>query len=279
VTLTVADAQRRALRQLVAAQREEAARIGGELEAARRIQMGILPRAADAVGADRRLSAYAFLEPALVVGGDLYDVLRLDEDRLFVLIGDVSGKGLASSLFMAVSKTLCKSAALRRRGELAAMLREVNAEISRDNQEGLFVAVFAAIIDARTGALDYCSAGHEDPYLLVPGGCPPARLPADGGGPPLCVVEDFAYTAGHHRLQPGEALCVVTDGITEARDGSGQLYGRARLERLLASLGSGSSVDEVGEAIRADVARFSGSTPPSDDRAIVVLRWHGGAAP
>ena len=95
-------------------QREAAARLAGELEAARRIQMGILPSPAAAAPATTRFDLYAFLEPAREVGGDLYDFFRLDGDRMFFLVGDVSGKGLPGSLFMAVSKSLCKSIALRR---------------------------------------------------------------------------------------------------------------------------------------------------------------------
>ena len=150
LTLTEAQRQRRALRRQLEAEREAAARVAGELQAARRIQMGILPAPATVLRGDDRIALYAFLEPARIVGGDLYDFFRLDGDRLFFLVGDVSGHGVAGSLFMAVSKALCKSAALRS-GDLGAMMRESNAEISRDNPEALFVTVWAGLLDARTG--------------------------------------------------------------------------------------------------------------------------------
>ena len=164
VTLTEAESQRRALRRQVEQQREAAARLAGELEAARRIQMGTLPRPAAAFPGETRFDLYAMLEPAREVGGDLYDFFRLDDDHLFFMIGDVSGKGLPGSLFMAISKALYKSTALRRHGEVAVMMCEADAEISRDNAEGLFVTVLAGILDARTGELEYCNAGHEPPY-------------------------------------------------------------------------------------------------------------------
>ena len=132
-----------------------------------RIQMGILPAPATVLRGDDRIALYAFLEPARIVGGDLYDFFRLDGDRLFFLVGDVSGHGVAGSLFMAVSKALCKSAALRS-DDLGAMMRESNAEISRDNPEALFVTVWAGLLDARTGRLEYCNAGHEPAWLLGP---------------------------------------------------------------------------------------------------------------
>jgi adenylate cyclase len=274
LTLTEAQTQRRALRRQVEVQREAAARLAGELEAARRIQMGTLPRPAAAFPGETRFDLYAMLEPAREVGGDLYDFFLLDPDHLFFLIGDVSGKGLPGSLFMAISKALYKSTALRRHGQIAVMMREADAEISRDNAEGLFVTVLAGILDARTGELEYCSAGHEPPLLLPRGGRALERL-GQGGGPPLCAVDGFPYVPGSRRLEPGDTLCLITDGVTEAAGPAGQLYGRERLEALLAPLGDGTSAADIGEAIRRDVVAFTGGTEPSDDMAVLVLRYIG----
>jgi CHASE2 domain-containing sensor protein len=274
VTLTETQSQRRALRRQVEQQREAAARLAGELEAARRIQMGTLPRPSVAFPGETRFDLYARLEPAREVGGDLYDFFLLDADHLFFMIGDVSGKGLPGSLFMAISKALYKSTALRRHGQVAAMMREADAEISRDNAEGLFVTVLAGILDARTGALEYCSAGHEPPLLLPRGARPLERL-QEGGGPPLCAVDGFPYIAAARQLEPGDTLCLITDGITEAASVDGELYGRSRLETLLAGLGGAASAGEVGEAIRRDVATFTGGAEPSDDMAVLVLRFRG----
>jgi serine phosphatase RsbU (regulator of sigma subunit)/CHASE2 domain-containing sensor protein len=274
VTLTETQTQRRALRRQVEQQREAAARLAGELEAARRIQMGTLPRAAAAFPGETRFDLYAMLEPAREVGGDLYDFFTLDEDHLFFLIGDVSGKGLPGSLFMAISKALYKSTALRRHGQVALMMREADAEISRDNAEGLFVTVLAGILDARTGEVEYCSAGHEPPLLLPRGGRALQRL-AEGGGPPLCAVDGFSYAPATRRLEPGDTLCLITDGVTEAAGPDGQLYGRERLAALLGRLGEAASPAEVGEAIRRDVTDFAGGTEPSDDMAVLIIRYTG----
>ena len=278
VTLTEAESQRRALHRQVELQREAAARLAGELEAARRIQMGTLPRPAAAFPGETRFDLYAMLEPAREVGGDLYDFFRLDDDHLFFMIGDVSGKGLPGSLFMAISKALYKSTALRRHGQVAVMMCEADAEISRDNAEGLFVTVLAGILDARTGELEYCSAGHEPPLLLPRGGRALQRL-AEGGGPPLCAVDGFPYVPATRRLEPGDTLCLITDGITEAAGPDGQLYGRERLHALLGRLGGAASAAEVGEAIRRDVAAFTGGTEPSDDMAVLILRYTGPLSP
>jgi serine phosphatase RsbU (regulator of sigma subunit) len=274
VALVEVTNQRRALRRQLQVEREAAARLAGELEAARRIQMGILPDPATALGDDRRLSLFAFLEPARTVGGDLYDFFKLDENRVLFLIGDVSGKGVPGSLFMAVSKTLYKSTALRRAREVGGMMREANLEISRENPESLFVTVFVGVIDVRTGALEYCNAGHCDPFVLHRDGRPAGRL-TQGGGPPVCVVDEFPYIAASQRLEPGDTVCLVTDGVTEAVDAQGEFYGGARLEALLAGLHPGAAPAEVGAAIRDDVSRFSAGVAPADDIAILVVRWNG----
>ncbi len=274
VTLTETESRRQALRRQVEQQREAAARLAGELEAARRIQMGTLPRPSTAFPGERRFELYARLDPAREVGGDLYDFFYLDPDHLFFLIGDVSGKGLPGSLFMAISKALYKSTALRRHGEVAAMMREADAEISRDNTEGLFVTALAGILDARSGSLEYCRAGHEPPLLLPRAGRPLTRL-TEGGGPPLCAADGFPYEAATRRLEPGDTLCLITDGVTEAAAPDGTLYGRPRLEALLSGLDPAASPAEIGEAVRRDVAAFAGDAEASDDMAILVLRYTG----
>jgi serine phosphatase RsbU (regulator of sigma subunit) len=274
VSLAEADTQRRALRRQVQLQREAAARVAGELEAARRIQMGIVPDAASAFPGESRFDLAAYLEPARIVGGDLYDFFWLSPDHLFFLIGDVSGKGLPGSLFMAVSKALCKSTALRRADDVAALMREANRDISRDNPEAMFVTAFAGVLHAGTGALEYVNAGHEVPILLDREGHPVGVLD-QGGGPPLCVLDDFAYEAGEYRMRPGETLVLVTDGLTEARSPAGELYGRGRLLAVLEALDPGSGAAAVGERIRRDMVRFVAEAEPSDDVAVLVLRWHG----
>jgi serine phosphatase RsbU (regulator of sigma subunit)/CHASE2 domain-containing sensor protein len=272
VTLADAEQQRRLLRRQVALQREAAARFEGELSAARRIQLGILPKPSAVLAGETRFDLHIVLEPAREVGGDLYDFFKLDRDRLFFLLGDVSGKGLPGSLFMAVSKSLYKSTALRRGAAVATMMQEANAEISRDNPEALFVTVFAGVLDVNTGVLEYCNAGHDRPYVLAGGGGPLTQL-TEGGGPPLCVLDDFAYTAATHRLRPGDTLCLLTDGVTDARNPAGEQFGRGRLEARLQAHPPDASAERVATAIQDDVRRFVAGAEPADDLAILVVRW------
>ncbi len=166
-----ADAQRRRLRRELEVERLSAARLTGELEAARRIQMGILPKP-DALAPDARFDLDAVLEPAKEIGGDLYDFFPVDARHLFVAVGDVTGKGVPASLFMALGKSLFKSCVLRGNLDPAAIMQAANAEISRDNPEMLFITLFAGLLDLDTGRLTYCNAGHEPPYAVLPGDAP-----------------------------------------------------------------------------------------------------------
>jgi serine phosphatase RsbU (regulator of sigma subunit) len=213
------------------------------------------------------------MEPAREVGGDLYDFFMLDDERLFFLVGDVSGKGLPARIYMAVSKALCKSAALRRGRRIEELLREANAEITRENPESFFVTVFAAVLDARNGSLEYCSAGHEPPFVLTPEG-ETGRL-GEGGGPPLCVLDGFAYASAGHCMSPREFLCVFSDGVTEAMNPAGELYGAGRLEAALQRNRNAESPAAVVDAIKADVSRFAENAEVADDLTLLVLRWNG----
>ena len=277
VALAEVESHRHALRRQLLREREGAARLAGEFAAARRIQMGSLPQPSDLAGNGQRFDLAPFIEPARVVGGDFYDFFVLPPNRLVFILGDVAGKGLPGCLFMAVSKALYKSTALRLADGVAPIMTAANQEISRANPESLFVTLFAGILDVDTGALEYSTAGHEEPYVLRRGQ-PLRRLPPVAG-PPLCVIDDFPYDAGRFQLEPGDTLCLMTDGVIEAMNGGGTLYGRERLDAVLRDLAAASSATAtMAHALAADVSRFAGGADPSDDLAILVLRWNGPAA-
>jgi serine phosphatase RsbU (regulator of sigma subunit) len=265
--------QQQAAERALQAQREAAARVAGELEAARRIQLGSLPVAAYAFPGESRFEIDALLEPAREVGGDLYDFFMLDANRLFFVVGDVSGKGLPASLFMAVAKALSKSAALRRESGVEEIVSTANIELSRENPEMLFVTLVAGILDVSNGALQLCNAGHDAPFVTAPDGSV-HRLDGDGG-PPLCVLDDFPYPVMHHQLAAGETLCLITDGVSEAMNAAAELYG---CERLVVCLEGGHhSASEVLQAVREDVRSFVLEAEASDDLTLVTLRWLGAA--
>ena len=275
VTLAQANIERRRLALRLQEERESAARLAGELDAARRIQMGFLPRPEEALAGEWRVAAAAVMLPARKVGGDLYDFFKADVDRLFFIIGDVSGKGLNASIFMAVVKALAKSAALRGTDSVAEVFKTANAEVSRENPEAMFVTAFAGLLELKTGRLVYCNAGHEPPLLLREG-AEPLRL-VESGGPPLCVLEDYPYQSAEQWLAPGHTLCLVTDGVTEAMNSKGELYGAGRLSALLLGLPTCDPSLVVSE-IETSVAEFARGAEPADDLTVLALQWRGGSS-
>jgi adenylate cyclase len=272
-TLTESQRLRRELAQRLAAEREAAARMAAELETARRVQMGMLPESPGILSGDARIDLRAFMEPARTVGGDLYDFFMLDERRLFVMIGDVSGKGLGAAMFMALIKSLCRGAVLREPDALDRALARAESDILRENPESLFVTLLVMSLDLESGDLVYCNAGHEPVYALRRG--EGLRKLDHGGRPPLCVLEGFPYPLGREQLAPGELLCLVTDGVTEAQDRGGKLYGHRRLEELIGRLAPAEPAAVV-EAVRRDVADFAGGAEQADDLSVLALCWRPG---
>lgn len=278
-TMRRIDLARRALAADLAVQREAAARTAGEMAAATRVQTGMLPRPAQVLGDDRRVSLFAHMRPAREVGGDLYDFFYVDRRRLFAATGDVAGKGLGAALFMAVSKALTKSAGLRGVGDLGELLEAINIELARDNPEDLFVTLMVVVLDLDTGRLEYCNAGHEPLLLLRANGAVEAH--DAGGGPPLCVFEFARYAKASLVLSPGDGLALVSDGLTEAAAPDGALLGRPRLQAMLQDLleGAPAPLEAAGAEVLHRIADFEGGADPGDDQTLLLLRWNGPAAP
>jgi adenylate cyclase len=268
------ESQRRRLRETLQVEREAAARVAGELEAARRVQTGLLPDAATLTAIESRCEVAAWMAPAREVGGDLYDFFKPSADRLTFLVGDVSGKGLPASLFMAISKALCKSAALRSVGAVDRILTEANAEIARDNPEAMFVTAVLCSLELQTGELRYANAGHDAPILIGKSGL--TRL-TQAGGPPLCMFDHHDYPGATHTMVAGEMVLLYTDGVTEAMDAERRLYGRDRLFAVLKKLPAASSCADVIAAVRGDLQAFGAVEMLADDITLLALRWHGPA--
>jgi len=127
----------------------------------------------------------------------------------------------------------------------------------------------------RSGCLEYCSAGHEPPFVFAPDR-EIERLDA-GGGPPLCVLDGFSYVAAEHRMSRQGVVCLVSDGVTEAMNSEGQLYGAGRLRKAIERARNAKNPAALVDAIRADVALFVGGAEAADDLTLMVLRWNGPA--
>jgi serine phosphatase RsbU (regulator of sigma subunit) len=250
---------------------EDAARrllLDRELELAHDIQMAMLPRAFPECP---EAAVHAALRPARSVGGDLYDVL-LDGERLWLLVGDVSGKGVGAALFMAVTKTLFRAIAPGARSVTEAVSR-MNDELARDNERAMFVTAFAARLELTSGELQYVNAGHNPTYRIASGG--PAVPLAGPVDPALGAVEGHAYRESRQLLSPGDALLLYTDGVVEAHDATGQEFHALRLESYLAGCREAAPETIVcGLLDRLD--EFAGDAPQYDDVTVLALRYRGG---
>lgn len=239
-----------------------------DLDTARRIQTGILPKKFPPFPERRDFSIFAAMEPAREVGGDLFDFFLLDDDRLGLVIGDVSGKGVPAAIFMAVSRTLLR--AIAQNGlPPADCLTYVNRMLCQEDAASMFVTVLYGILNVKTGELRFSNGGHNPPYIITKTGNVRALPPT--GGVMLGIVEGFQYKDDTVRLDPGDALFSFTDGVTEAMDPKGTLYSEARLERFLAEQHALGLTELVRESI-ADVHRHASGTPQSDDIAILAVR-------
>ncbi|MFZ4535111.1 CHASE2 domain-containing protein [Propionivibrio sp.] len=256
--------------------RENEARMAGEMAAARRIQLGSLPDPVRVFAGEQRFELATYLEPARDVGGDLYDFFMIDARRLCFVVGDVSGKGVPASLFMAIAKTLTKSISLLVDEGLGTIVTLANKELARENAELLFVTLLIGVLDVESGELSLVNAGHDGPWrIAVDGSSEQIGGPPGAGGPPLCVIDDFEYVAQSVRLSPGDTLCLITDGITEAFNSGHEAYGKERLLDVLKAASPGGNPTEIVQRVKDDLAAFVGAALASDDMTLLVLRWGG----
>ncbi|MBO4336987.1 MAG: PP2C family protein-serine/threonine phosphatase, partial [Lachnospiraceae bacterium] len=212
----------------------EKERIGAELNVATQIQADMLPRIFPPFPQYTEFELYATMDPAKEVGGDFYDFFMIDEQRLGLVIADVSGKGIPAALFMVIAKTLIKDRAMT--GGYAGpgeVLESVNNQLCEGNDADMFVTAWFGILDVKTGEIDFASAGHEYPafHRLGEG----FVVEKDKHGPPLATFEGIKMRDNHTQLQKGETLYLYTDGVTEATNGAFELFGE---ERMLESLSS-----------------------------------------
>ena len=265
--------RQRRLRLVLAEQRLTAARAAGELEAAREIQLGMLPPRAGLATLHPAVDLDARLEPARSVGGDFYDAIPLGPERLCILVGDVTGKGIPAALFMALSRALSKSVLLRAGADLAAAVAEIDAELARDNRQDMFVTMLVGVLHTDSGRLDLCNAGHENPLRVSAAGV--VEELALEGGPPLCVVGGFPYPVETIQLTAGDGIILVSDGLTEAQDPAGGFFGHDRAFAILRGWTGATTARDTTEQLTGAVRAFEAGGDPSDDLTILALRWRG----
>ena len=247
-------------------------RLEGELSAARSIQASILPAAFPAFPDRGEFDIYAGVRPARKVGGDFYNFYFANREWLCLIIGDVSGKGVPAALFMAVTVTLIKAHSIGTMAP-ARILSRTNRELCRQNDAGMFVTVFCAFLNVRTGSLIYCSAGHHPPFVLSRDGAAISELAARGG-PALGADEEAHYEESETVLKPGDMLFGYTDGVTEAMDPQHEFYGDDRLKKMLAETAR-LTPERLCHRIVVDVNAFAATAPQADDLSVLALRFFG----
>ncbi len=250
-------------------------RIDSELKIAHDIQMSIIPKTFPPFPDRNEFDLYATIEPAREVGGDLYDFFFLDDTHLCFAIGDVSGKGVPASLFMAIARTLIKTKATQGL-EPGILLTRVNQDLCIDNDAVMFVTLFLGILNTRTGEVRYSNAGHNPPFILRRGGG--LEKVQGTGGTAVGVMEDVVLKSRSLILDPGDTIFLYTDGVTEAFDIGSNLFSDARLFEALASLRS-NPVKGIAVGVMAEVKAFSQGAEQSDDITMLVLRFHGEKSP
>lgn len=240
-----------------------------ELDIATVIQTSILPKTFPPFPDRKEFDIYAKMTPAKEVGGDLYDFFMIDKYRLGVVVGDVSGKGIAAALLMAVCKTLLKATAYK--GMPADnILSEVNNVLVDESPPNMFITVFYGVLDTRSGAFEYSNGGHNSPYLLSKDGS--VKQIPDAGGLLIGAMKDAEYQSNVIMIQPGESLVFYTDGVTEAFNKNNEEYKEARLEKVLENNTSLVTKDIVQKVFK-DVEVFANGVEQSDDITCLALKY------
>ncbi|MGH7971246.1 MAG: SpoIIE family protein phosphatase, partial [Limisphaerales bacterium] len=241
-------------------------RIRSELRIAREIQASLLPCRFPPFPERTEFELYATMDPAQEVGGDFYDFFFITRRKLCLVVGDVSGKGVPAALFMALSKTLLRSEALRNY-PLPEVLRRVNALLCQDNSLCMFVTVLALVLDIQSGEVQVCNAGHFPPLIcnhagkVTPLTAPPQRV--------LGFAPDSIYRVSKGRLDPGEVLLLYTDGVTEAANPREELFAETRLRACYRKLRK-KKLPEMIAGIHGEIASHACGQPQSDDITLLA---------
>ena len=243
--------------------------IQGDLTVAREIQHAILPRSFKLKMEDADLvDIYASMVAAKDVGGDFYEFFPIDDHRIGFTIADVSGKGVPAAIFMAVSRTLIKATGLRDVASNVCM-QMVNDMLCGESVESMFVTVFYGIYDLKTGEIDYTNAGHNPPYILHADGT--VEMMKTECNLVLGAIEGMSFKNESLQLQPGDAIVLYTDGVTEAENKDHEQFGESRMEAALAEL-KGAESKQIVDTINASVKEFVNGAAQSDDITQLVIR-------
>jgi len=241
-------------------------RMDEELSMARQIQADLLPKT---LPNDHRFSISAFSKPSQTVGGDFYDVVIIDENRIGLVTGDACGKGLPAAMLISQVQAMLKSE-INNGNSLKQILMHLNHQIACFTPKDKFITFFFGIYDKTSGLFEYTSAGHDYPIHMTEDG---SWNVLKVGGPALGIIHDSQYDIGSVHLQTGDTVFLYTDGVTESMNTEMEEFGVDRLRDILLQnpqLDSQGIVDTIQESLNA----FTGEKAPLDDRTMLVLKVH-----
>ena len=251
--------------------KEAEERIDAELAFAKAIQHSALPTVEPHYTGRKEFEIYASMHTAKEVGGDFYDFYFIDEDHLAFLIADVSGKGIPAAMFMMRSKTIIKSYA-----ESGMSVEEVftlaNEKLCEGNDAGMFVTAWMGILNIRNGKVLFANAGHNHPLVKHSDGT--FEYLKSRAGFVLAGMEGVRYRKNELVLEPGDAIYLYTDGVTEATDLNEELYGEDRLHSILEKY-KDETMEVICSEIKKDVDLFAGEAPQFDDITMLALKYKG----
>jgi len=242
-----------------------------DLDTAARIQQKMLPQDFPAFPDRKEFNIYAEMHTAKEVGGDLYDYFMLDENRLGFIIGDVSGKGVPASIYMAVSRTMLRAIASQI-DDPAECLSTVNKMLIPESDLTTFVTVFYGILDTRNGHVQYSNGGHNLPYIIRADGS--VEEVENTGGLLLGKIEPIEFETKELQLAPGEKIVLFTDGVTEAMNENEELYDEEKLIEYL----TGRNEDNLNKILRGvivDVLKFMNKANQADDITLLAMEYVG----
>lgn len=246
----------------------EKLKIEKDLKTAQEIQLNIVPSGNPDFADYPEIDLYAVLKPAEIIGGDLYDYFFIGKNHLLIAIGDVSGKGIPASLFMAITSTLIKTnAKILSSKDIVA---RVNKELCERNSNQYFVTLFLGILDVRHGVLDYCNAAHNYPYILHADGT--LKTLSKSHGLPLGIYNDKSYSSSTVELHTGDTMILYTDGVINSKDIHNHHYGTEKLEANIQNLND-LSAEEVVNRLWKSIDIYEGENHQADDISLMALKY------
>lgn len=241
-----------------------------DLDMAARIQQKILHQEFPVFPEDSRFDIYANMIAAKQVGGDFYDFFKFDDDHLAFFIGDVAGKGMPASIYMAVCRTMLKAIGSEV-FDPAECIFKVNNMLIPESDISTFVTVFYGVLNVKTGKLSYCNGGHNLPYIQAKDGT--VKELENVGGLLLGKFDNAPYDMSSIQLSPGDTIMTFTDGVTEAEDEANGFFDEERVITFLEDH-PGRSLDSLVKGLFLEVMKFTGAAEQSDDITVLSVRYN-----